>query len=113
MTDWMVRIRDADLRIRTIVLLARELECDDACDIGLERQNLQVEHELRVVGELRGDSYRPIEVTQLGIHYRLLRALDLTLNLANAVEILIHAHPIGNANALLQPRDIHAEGIKQ
>src|SRR5207344_207129 len=29
MTDWMVRVRNADLRIRSIALLARELEGDD------------------------------------------------------------------------------------
>src|SRR5437899_8415334 len=38
MTGWMVRIRDADFRIRTIALLARELECDDARDIRLKGQ---------------------------------------------------------------------------
>src|SRR6266852_1400535 len=89
MTGWMVRVRDADLRIRTITLLARELECDDARDIRLKGQNLQVEHELRVVGERRGDPYRPIEVGYLVILYRLLGTLDLTLDLTNTVEILI------------------------
>src|SRR5438128_10318167 len=94
MTGWMVRIRDADLRIRTIGLLARELECDDARDIRLKGQNLQVEHELRVVGERRGDPYRPIEVGHLVVQCRSLATLDLTLDLANAVEVLIQAHAI-------------------
>src|SRR5580765_3880885 len=36
MTRWMVRVGDADLRIRAIALLARELERDDARDLRLE-----------------------------------------------------------------------------
>src|SRR5215475_7043407 len=113
MTGWMVRVRDADLRIRAIVLFARELECDDARDIRLKSQNLQIEHELRVVGKLRGDAYRAIEVAQLGIHCRVLGTLDLTLNLMNTIEILIHAHAIGNSHALLEPRDVRAERVQQ
>src|SRR2546422_11531645 len=109
MTDGMVRVRDADLRIRAIALLARELECDDARDIGLKGQNLQVEHELHVVGEYRGDPYRPIEVRHVVVRYRLLGALDLPLDLTNTVEILIQAHAIGNAHALLEPRDVPGE----
>ena len=84
MTGGMVRVRDADLRIRAIALLARELEGDDARDVRLEGQNLQVEHELRVVGERRGNADRPIEIGRLVVRHRLLGALDLTLDL--------HAH---------------------
>src|SRR6266404_2374403 len=113
MTGWMVRIRDADLGIRTVALLARKLECDDARDIRLKGQNLQIEHELRVVGERRRDPYRPIEVGHLVVRYRLLGALDLTLDLTNTVEILIQAHAIGNAHALLEPRDVPGERIQQ
>src|SRR5712691_9891089 len=100
MTGWMVRVRDADVRIRAIALLARELECDDTRDIRLKGQNLQVEHEFRVVGERRGNPYRPIEVGRLVVRYRLLRTLDLTLDLTYTVEILIQARAIGNAHAL-------------
>src|SRR4029077_12537073 len=80
MTSWMVRVRDADLRIRAIALLARELEGDDARNIRLKGQNLQVEHELRVVGERRGNAYRPIEIGRLVVCHRLLGALDLTFD---------------------------------
>src|SRR5438067_417089 len=113
MTGRMVRVRHADLRVRAIVLLARELECDDARDVRLKSQNLKVEHELRVIGELCGNAYRPIEVAQLGIQCRMLGALDLTLDLTNTIEILIHAHAIGNAHALLEPRDVHTERVQQ
>src|SRR5215510_1609885 len=113
MTSWMVRVRDADLRIRALVLFARELECDDARDIRLKSQNLQIEHELRVVGKLRGDAYRSIEVAQFGICCRVLGAFDLPFDLTDTIEILINAHAIGNANALLEPRDVHAERVQQ
>src|SRR5215831_21013469 len=113
MTDWMVWVRHADLRIRTIVLLARELECDDARDIRLKSQNLQIEHELRVVGKLRRDTYRSIEVAQLGICCRVLGTLDLPFDLTNTIEILIHTDAIGNSHALLEPRDVQAERVQQ
>src|SRR2546429_416049 len=113
MTGWMMRIGDADVRIGSIALLARELECDDAGDIGLKGENLQVEHELRVVGEDRGDPYRPIEVWGLVFRYGFLGAFDLTLNLTNTVEILIEAHPIGDAHALFKLCDVPGERIKQ
>src|SRR6266568_2122536 len=113
MTGWMVRVRDADLRIRTIALFARELECDDARDIRLKGQNLQVEHELRVVGERRGNTHRPVEIGRLVVRHRLLGALDLTLDLTHTVEILIQAHSIGNSHPLLEPGDVLGERIKQ
>src|SRR5262245_59064951 len=113
MTSWMVRVRDADLRIRPIVLFARELECDDARDIRLKSQNLQIEHELRVVGKLRGDTYGSIEVAQFGICCRVLGAFDLAFDLTNTIEILINAHAIGNAHALFEPCNIDAERVQQ
>src|SRR5215467_2751526 len=81
MTGWMVRLRDAELRIGTIALLARELERDDARDVRLKGENLEVEHELRVVGERRGNAYRPLEIGRLVVRHRFLTALDLTLHL--------------------------------
>src|SRR5438094_6504671 len=88
MTGRMVRVRDADLRIRTIALLARELECDDARDIRLKRENLEVEHELRVAGKRRRNSHRPLEIGRLVVRHRLLGPLDLSLDLTYAVQIL-------------------------
>ena len=113
MTGRMVRVGHADLRIRAIALLARELERDDARDIRLERQNLQVEHELRVIGERGGNAHRPIQIGHRVVRRRCLGTLDLPLDLANAVEILIDAHAIGHAHALLEPRDVFAERIEQ
>ena len=79
MTGGMVRVCDADLRIRAIALLAGELEGDDARDIRLKGQDLQVKHELGVVGERRRNTYGPIEIGHLIARHRLLGTLDLTL----------------------------------
>src|SRR5258705_10770062 len=109
----MVRIGNADLRISTIALLAGELESDDARDIRLKCQNLQVEHELGVIGKGRRDPYRPIQVGRPIFRYGFLGALDLTLNLTYAIKVLIQAHPIGRAHPPLELRDVTVERIKQ
>src|SRR5262245_7939935 len=113
MTGWMVRFRNADLWIRPIALLARELECDDARDIRLKGQNLQVEHKLRVVGERYKDAHRAIHVGRLVVHRHTLGTLDLTLDLTNTVDILIHPRTIRNADPLFELCDIHTERIQQ
>src|SRR5437660_1709539 len=46
----MMRIGHTDLRISAIAGFTRELEGDDACDIALESQDLQIEHQSNVVG---------------------------------------------------------------
>src|SRR6478752_7472972 len=106
MTDRMVRVRDADIRIRTIALLPRELECDHACDIRLKGQDLQVEHELRMVAERRGNTYRPIQIGRLVVRYRFLASLDLALHLAYAVDVLIQTRAIRSAHPPLDPGDV-------
>src|SRR5688572_12498334 len=113
MTGWMVRVPDPDLRIRSIALLARELEGDNARDIRLKGQNLQVEHELRVVAERGRNTYRPIQIGRLVVRHGSLGALDLTLHLTHTVEILIQAHAIGNAHPLLEPDNVRSERIEQ
>src|SRR5579862_1397622 len=66
-----------------------------------------------MVGKHRRDSYRPIEVGRRVVVYRLLGALNFALHLTNTVEILIQAHAIGSADALLELGDVSGEGIQQ
>src|SRR6202163_792158 len=113
MTGGMVRVGNADLRVGTIALLARELECDDARDIRLKGENLQVEHQLGVIGERRRDPYRPIQVGRPIFRYGFFGTLDFTLDLTNAVEILIQANAIGSAYPVLELRDVAVERIEQ
>ena len=113
MTGWMVRIRYADLRIGTIALLPGELEGDYARDIRLKGQNLQVEHELGMVGERRGDPYRPIEVGRPVFRYRLLGTLDFMLDLTDALEILLQAREIGRTHLSFDLRDAPGVRVEQ
>ncbi len=87
--DRVVRVCDADLRIRAVALLTRELEGSDPRDVRLEGENLQVEHQLRVIGELRRHAHRPIEVRRLVLGDGLFGPFDLTLDLAHALDVLL------------------------
>src|SRR5262249_32599142 len=87
MANRVMRVRNSNLGIGTIALLARELERDDTRDVGLKRQNLQVEHDLGVVRERRGNAYRSFEVRRLIVSHGFLASRDLTLHLAYALEI--------------------------
>src|SRR5262245_46432531 len=109
----MVRIRYADLRIRTIVVLTRKLEADHTRDIPLKGQNLQVVHELGMVGERGRNSHGPVEVGRFVIRYRFLAALDFTFHLTNALEILIQPGVIGSAYLSFDPRDAPGQGVQQ
>src|SRR5262245_53915527 len=111
MTGGMMRVRDADLRIRPIALLARELECNDPREIRLKGENLQVEHELGVVGERWWNTDRPIQIGRLVVRHRLLAPLDLALYLAHALEILIQARAIRGPHSPFDPGDVRSERI--
>ena len=95
MAGRMVRIRHSDLGIRAVAQLARELERDDPGDVRLECQNLQIEHELRVIGECRGNTDRTVHIGRRVVQCPGLGTLDLPLDLANALEVLIDANAIG------------------
>src|SRR5262249_18315060 len=96
-----------------IVLFARELKCRNARDVGAKSQNLQVEHQLGVIGKLGRNTHRPFEVGSWRIRGRTLRTLDLPLDIADTLEIVIQASAIGSAHTLLESCDVHAERIQQ
>ena len=60
----MVRIGHADLGIGARAGFARQLEGDDAGDVALQRQHLQVEHQPGVVGVGGRHAHRAVEVGQ-------------------------------------------------
>ena len=86
-----MRLGDADLRIRPRAHLARELERDDPRDVGLQREHLQIEHQLRVLFPVRRHADRPRQHVRQRIAVLLLGLLDAPLDLAQRVEILVHA----------------------
>ena len=64
MRQRMMRIGHADLGVGAVARLARELERDHPRHVALQRQHLQVEHQLRVIGIRRRHADRPIEIRQ-------------------------------------------------
>src|SRR5262249_5618441 len=86
--DRVVRIRNAELRIRAAAQLPAYHERYYAREVGLIGQYLQVEHQLRMVFELRRDTgwlpnRRELEVALL------FGLLDTTLDVTNSFEIFI------------------------
>ena len=60
----MMRIGHADFRIGAIARLTRQLERDDASDVTLQRQHLQIEHQSRVIGVSGGNTDWPVKIRQ-------------------------------------------------
>ena len=82
-----MRVGHADLRIGHAAVLAAQHEGDDAREIALIRQHLQVEHQLHVLVAAGRDARGMIDERQLLIAL-LLGHLDAPLDVANRVEIL-------------------------
>ena len=84
----VVRIGHADLGVGAVARLARELERDDAGDVALQRQHLQVEHQPGVVGVGGRHAGRAVEIRQRVVGGAGLGLLDAALHLADGVEVL-------------------------
>ena len=116
----MVRFGHANLRVWARALFFADHEGNDAREIGLERQELQVEHQRQVIFKDRRCALRLLHRRQLEVAL-LLGFLDAPLHVANRVGILIDlglilrsevpleahellGHRIENALVLPQPR---------
>ena len=97
MRQRVMRIGHADLGVGAVAGLARELERDDARDVALQRQHLQVEHQPRVVGVRGRHADRPVEIGQRIVRRRRLGLLDAPLDFADGLEILVDPGAIGRA----------------
>ena len=84
----MPRLRDADLRIGAGVLLLSHHERDHPCQVGLESQELQVEHQLQVVLELVRDALGLLHERQFHVELRL-RNLDAPFDVPNGLRVLV------------------------
>ena len=118
MRDRVMRLGHPDVRVGSGARFTRHLERDDAGDIGLEGEHLEVEHQPDVVFPHRRHACRTIEIGQrCGI--ALFGALDASLDLAHGIEVLADAntiactelapqssqivrHPVEDAAALLE-----------
>ena len=87
----MVRVWHVDLRVGPWALLFTDHKGDDPGQIGLERQNLQVHHQLQVVFEHRRRTFGLLDVGQLDIDL-LLGLLDSPLDVADGLRVLLHLY---------------------
>ena len=90
----VMRLGHADLRIRARAHLSRELERDHARDVGLQREHLQVKHQLRVVFPVGRHTDGPRQHVGQRVAVLLLGLLDAPLDFADRVQILVHARPV-------------------
>src|SRR6185295_18693617 len=65
------------------------------------------------IGERGGDADRTVEIGHRAVQGSGLGTLDLPLDLANALEVLIDANAVGYPDAALESRDVFAEGVEQ
>ena len=84
----VMRVGNADLGIGAVAGFARQLEGDDAGDIALEGQHLQVEHEPGVVGVGGRHARGAVEVGQRVVGGAGLGALNAAFHFADGVQIL-------------------------
>ena len=107
----MMLIRHADVRIRPVADLARENHAEDARRVGLEREQLQVEHELRVVVERRGDAERPLRQLHVAVRFGFRRA-DALLDLAHGIQVLGQLAAIAVADRRCEPIRLGAHRVE-
>jgi len=92
----MMRLGNADFRIRSTADLPGHHERDDARQIAAVREQLQVEHQSGVIGVGGGHTGGLVEGRQLP-GALLLRLLDAPLDVANRLEVL------GQSGAVARP----------
>ena len=97
----VVRFRHADLRVGPPAVLAADHEADDAGQVGLVGQHLQVEHQLRVLVESGGNAQRRRNLGQLLVDLRL-GLLDPALDVAHGLQVLAELQAIARSEVAPQ-----------
>src|SRR5262245_10161558 len=105
----VVRVGDANLRVDANAAFAAQHHGGDAGEVGLERDGLQLEHQLDVGGIVERDAGRLLVRRR---HRIALACRDLQLDLADAGEVLVHAAAVGRAEAGLEARGILARMVE-
>ena len=92
--------------------LPRERE-PDARDIAAHRQDLQIEHQPRVIRIRSRYADRPVQVRQGVAGDILLGLLDAPFHFAHGFEILVYLPAVGRAKGLPEPGDVVFHKIEQ
>ncbi|MNC86962.1 hypothetical protein D3C83_26530 [compost metagenome] len=106
------RVADAGLRKDRAAQLAGDHQRGDAGDVRLQRDDLQVHHQLQMFLERGRHADRQLRQREVGARGRL-GALDATLDLAYILEVLRQPPPIRRRKILLQRRDLSGHRIEQ
>ena len=107
----MVRIGHPGFRIGPRAQLRRQHERDDARQIGLQREHLQIEHDSRVRFEAVGRAGRLLHDRQLA-RALFLGALNTALDVANRFDVLRQLLPVARSEVALQPRQLAGHRIQ-
>ena len=108
----MMRIPDANLRIRPVALLPRKLERNHPRNISLKRQYLQVEHQLRMIGKRRRHPHRPLQIRSPVLRHPPLGPRNLFLHRMDALQILLQPGFIRPSHAPFQLRNLGRKRIQ-
>ena len=92
----MVRFGNADFAIGVLAAFAAVHHGDDAREVALQRENLQVEHHLQIFLEEDGDAGRLFDHTGVFV-VRLSGAFDALFDFADGVQVLVDLAAVGAA----------------
>ena len=102
----------ADLRVGLVALLARHHEGRHARDVRLIGEREQVVHQLDVLFELEWDADRRRRQLERRVSCCRSAICDAPLDLAHALEVVVHARAILRAEAPLQAGDLLRDGVE-
>ena len=105
----VVRFVDADFRQHDVAQLARHHEGRDARDVRLERHGHQVVHHVDELAEFIRQRRWRCSYRRRGLALHL---LDARLDLADILQVVVEAAPVGRAQAALQPLGLARHGVQ-
>src|SRR5688572_2498930 len=105
-------LREPDLGIRAEVELAAEHERDDAREVRLKREPLELVHELHMLAESLRNARRALERGQARVVAEPLDRLNSPLDFADRLEILVDLDAIGRAEIARQAAEVGADEIE-
>src|SRR5262249_25156252 len=111
MSQWMVRLRNSDLRVRPSILFAAIHERDDACQVTLECEQLQVVEKLYMGLESIGNSFGALHVRRL---FRALffSILNSSFDVTKRLQVVIHLSVVAGPKSSLQRFHAFGHGIQ-
>ena len=107
----MVRLGHANLRVRTRALFLADHERDDARQVGLKRQELQVEHQRQVVFEDRRRALRLLHRRQFDVAL-FLGFLNAALDVANRFGVFVDLGLVLRAELPLEARQLFRHRVQ-